>query len=142
MFLPNEIRNPHEPPKKIYYPWTSLEEYQPNGGMWNIASIDVRDSLINAAKELLKNSQAFEKALHDVLKYWPLSVQNALTNRALNHQAWLGQAACFFAVGSVEETTRSAWRLLTLQEQIEANKIAEKIINLWNIEENPQTLLF
>lgn len=131
MFRPNEIRDPHSTPTRVHHPYTALEEYHPNGGMWSIpAAVDRAQHVANTSA-LMANPQAFIDAMRQALTDWPNSVENALTNPALNHRAWMGHAGCYLATGSPEETTRLGWHELDDAEQYAANAAADSVIAEW-----------
>lgn len=131
MFRPNEIRDPHSIPTRVHHPYTALEEYHPQGGMWAIPAASLRAKHIADASALMANPQAFIAAMRLALQQWPNSVANALTNPALNHRAWLGYAGCYMGTGSPEETTRLGWHELDDAEQYAANAAADSVIAEW-----------
>jgi hypothetical protein len=131
MFMPNEIRNPHTAPTRVHYPYTALEEFHPNGGMWAIPPAKDRPRFIEETSQLMANPAQFQKAMLVALRKWPHSVANALTNPALNHRAWIGHAGCYLATRSPEETTRLGWHQLDDTEQWAANHAADIVIAKW-----------
>jgi len=66
-----------------------------------------------------------------VIKEWPISCENALTDSSLNKKAWVGHAACALAIGCPEDITRKAWRFLTDEQRFLANKEADRAIRTW-----------
>jgi hypothetical protein len=66
-----------------------------------------------------------------VIKEWPISCENALTDYSLNRKAWVGHAACALALGCPEDITRQAWKELTYEQQLLANKEADGAIKAW-----------
>ena len=131
MFRPNEIRDPHSVPTRVHHPYTALEEYHPDGGMWSIPSPMNRGVHIAASSALMANPAAFTAAMRRAVRDWPRSTENALTNPSLNHRAWLGHAGCYVATGSPEETTRLGWHELDDAEQYAANAAADRVIAEW-----------
>jgi len=83
-----------------------------------------------AYKTVLSSKRQFKKALDGVITEWQNSCEHYLTNAAMNRIAWLGQAAVCYATG-VPATYRSGFRLLTKQEQTEADKVALTYLNRW-----------
>lgn len=131
MFRPNEIRDPHAKPTRVHHPYTALEEYHPDGGMWSIPPATDRDFYIRETSDLMSNPTAFERAMLRAVEEWPRSVENALTNAAMNQRAWIGHAGCYLATGSPEETTRLGWHELDDAEQYAANAAADRAIAAW-----------
>jgi ParB-like chromosome segregation protein Spo0J len=82
--------------------------------------------------EFLSNSDDFANALEHIIKNWKNSCEHYLTNGAMNRIAWLGQAALCYAKG-IPSIYRGGFNLLTGEQQICANKIALKYLNLWLI---------
>lgn len=137
MFHRNEITDPNSLPTRKAYPWGSLEEFFPNGGMWQIPSAHKREYFIHAAADLMANPVAFHAAMRQALTKWPNSCENAFTTPGLNHRAWIGHAGCFLATGSPEETTRLGWHELDDGEQYGANAAADDVIAEWRRLQRP-----
>ncbi len=131
MFNRNEISDPNARPARIAYHWSLMEEYRPNGGMWQVPTVLDRRRHIEATSTLMANPGAFVTAMRRALKEWPRSCAVALTTPGLNHRAWIGQAGCFLATGSPEETTRLGWHELDEGEQFGANTAADRVIAEW-----------
>jgi len=49
----------------------------------------------------------------------------------MNHQAWIGHAACAINHNAPEDITRLAWRRLTQEQQNAANAAADNAIAYW-----------
>ena len=109
-----------------------MEEYHPDGGMWAIPGTGSRQGFIDAAGALMADFPHFTSAMRRALMEWPKSVAVAFTTPSLNYRAWIGQAGCFLATGSPEETTRLGWHRLDLGEQFGANAAADLIIAEWH----------
>lgn len=62
---------------------------------------------------------------------WKYSCEHNLTAREQNRRAWIGHAACALALRIPEDIVRSAWSFLTEEQQILANKEADKAIEYW-----------
>lgn len=101
--------------------------------MWG--SIQPKEQELYAEKcaDLMRESDCFELACLNALDEWPMSCLHNLSARNMNRMAWLGHAACYLQNGSVEYTTRLGWRMLDKDEQLEANKVAQKVIDLWEL---------
>lgn len=143
MFYRNEINPDTVIPSRMYYPWTELEEYLPDGGMWSIPAADSRAQFVEDTRKLMVDTDAFREAMRRALWEWPKSCAVALSTAGLNRKAWLGHAGCYLATGSPEETTRLGWHALTDGEQRDANSAALEVIGEWLRGFTPvQTALF
>jgi hypothetical protein len=79
----------------------------------------------------MRNPQEFKKAMAEAVKNWPVSAEHNLTAIECNRRAWLGHAGCLMGVGSPEEPTRIGWHKLTEEEQVEADRVAQEVIDGW-----------
>jgi hypothetical protein len=141
MYSRNEIVFKDKKNERVFRPWWELEEYQPDGGMWKIATTTNKKQMIENAVMLLRLFDTdFAAACKKVISEWPLSCYQTFTTNAMNQIAWLGQAACFITHGSVEETTRLAWHQLNADEQKRANEIAKTAIENWKFDNNEKGL--
>jgi hypothetical protein len=138
MFYRNEITADAAPPTRQHYPWTEMEEYHPDGGMWANPRTEARNRHIEAAEALMADPDSFRDAMRLALLRWPRSVGVALTTPGLNHRAWIGHAGCFLATGSPEETTRLGWHNLDDGEQDTANAAADDVILEWKRANQPE----
>ena len=110
--------------KRTYFHCEDLEE----APMWgNIKPTD-QDLFIDRSADLMREPDSFKLACREVLAKWPNSSIHNLSARGMNRMAWLGHAACYLSHESVEFTTRLGWRCLDQDEQKEANKVANEII--------------
>ena len=125
--------------ERKYHPYTDWEDYK--NGQYK-RSVDNERELILKAKALLKDKQAFETACKNVMKEWPISCEQNLTNLSINRIAWMGQAACCLRYGCPDYITKLAWGLLTQKSMDEANKIAGQIISIWECNYNNEYRLF
>lgn len=110
--------------QKYYTHYKNWEDWQ--NGMYR----DVKDKqkYIQLAIENLRNP--YESMLN-VIKNWKYASKENLSDLSSNRKSWLGQASCCYAFKVPEHCTREAWGLLTKEERINANKIAEIIIKKW-----------
>jgi hypothetical protein len=83
------------------------------------------------AKNLLTNSVLFENIALRVINEWKISAEVNLTNPSRNRQAWIGQSSCCYAYKIPEYVTKYGWRLMSPSQQKEANRIADKVIKVW-----------
>lgn len=136
MFHRNEINDRNVIPVRYHHPYTELEEYNPNGGMWQIPATHARASHIRESEYLMADPERFLQAMLKVLDAWPKSCEVAMTTPGLNRRAWIGHAGCWLAVKSPEETTRLGWHNLDGGEQFAANDAADRAIAEWHRRHN------
>lgn len=86
---------------------------------------------LRMAIEFTGNAQLYGSWMRRVAKEWKYSCENALTDQHLNHKAWIGHAACAFAIGVPEDITRKAWGMLSERQRKEANAQAAAAIQEW-----------
>jgi len=122
-------------------PYTEWEDFQ--AGMYRDAVAGERDAMASAAVSLLADAHRLVAAMRSVTVEWRLAAEANL-HEPPNNRAWLGQAACCYAAGVPEELTRAAWGLLTDQQRISANRVADQVIDEWRYRtrRNPQMELF
>lgn len=136
MFSRNEINGRNTIPVRYHHPYTELEEYNPNGGMWQIPATHARAAHIRESEYLMAEPERFYVAMVKAVDEWPKSCQVAMTTPGLNRRAWIGHAGCWLAVGSPEETTRLGWHNLDDAEQWAANDAADRSIAEWHRRHN------
>lgn len=106
-----------------------MEEF--HSVMWKQIPVEHREAAIEASAELMKEADSFEIACRRAIDEWPNSAEANLTASVINHQAWIGHAACCINHGASEDLTRLAWRTLTQEEQDAANDAADRAIDYW-----------
>jgi hypothetical protein len=79
------------------------------------------------------NHRLYGRYMMRVVSEWPNSCLNALTDGNLNRKAWIGHAACAFALRCPEDITRQAWGLLSNEQRVLANRQAERAIQSWEL---------
>lgn len=114
---------------RIFHPYHKLEEF--HAGMWRIVRGSERKNYIAAAADLMKAPQDFRDAMIRALDEWPISCEANLTAESVNRIAWLGHAGCCIATGSPEEATRVGWHTLAPDEQDEANRVADEVVQMF-----------
>jgi hypothetical protein len=115
--------------KQIYHHYNKWEDF--HAGLYGIAPPETERDLIKMAIKILSNPILCRKAMMEVVRNWPFSCEQNLTNRNRNRRAWLGQAACCFEGGVNEDLTKIAWHKLSKKEQNRANHIADVVIDFW-----------
>jgi hypothetical protein len=114
---------------RIYHPYYLWEEI--NAGMWRDVKEHKKEKYIKHAMFFMKHHNTFGFYMKKVIDTWKYSCEHNLTDLNQNRVAWLGQAACAFALRCPEDLTRKAWFHLSDEEMILANKEAEKYIKIW-----------
>lgn len=115
--------------KRVYHHFNEMEEF--HSVMWKQIPADLRDKAILESAALMIEDNAFEDACLRVTYEWPNSTEANLTALSVNHQAWIGHAACCINHGASEDLTRLAWRSLTKEQQDAANAAADRAIADW-----------
>ncbi len=115
---------------RVYHPWHTWECYK--AGFFTPArSADQLRAWRVGYRELLTDIPRFHQAMERVLHEWPNSVAHNLTNEGMNRIAWLGQSSCCITFGAAAEQTRSAFNLLSTDEQDAANAAAALVLFEW-----------
>jgi hypothetical protein len=115
--------------KRKYYPYTQWEEV--NYGMYKMIDGAEKKEMIDLAILLLTDPQELKIAMMDTLVVFPNSTERNFTTPGLNKQAWLGQAACSLVYNVPEDLTKEAWGMLNDKQRIEANRVADEVINYY-----------
>ena len=113
--------------KRVYHPFCDWEEISHN--MWGV--VENRKRWVQAAIEFTGDHKRYGRFMMRVISEWPISCENALTDYSLNRKAWVGHAACALALECPEDITREAWKNLSYEQQLLANKEAERAIQAW-----------
>jgi hypothetical protein len=92
--------------------------------------------LEDKAIKLLSDEKEFYNAGLRLLSEWKISCDENLSNTSQNRIAFIGQACCCLIYKVPEIITKSAWKRIDLQTQLKANAIAQKIINIYERQNN------
>jgi len=114
--------------KQIFIPYYEWEDYI--NGMWNNGN----DNQLKDAVIFTSNYIEYGNAMAEVIKAWPKTMLNSLTNLSINRKAFLGHCAVSYKLNIPESITRQAWGLLTNEQRFKANEIAQKHINNYDYE--------
>lgn len=120
--------------KRIYEPYWLWEDYL--NGMWNKLEKSEEADMLYQAVRFTSNWIEYGKAMEEVIKAWPITMRNSLTNLSINRRAFLGHCACSFKFNCPEYITRQAWHIITEQQRNDADKIAESHIKKYEREIN------
>lgn len=113
--------------KRIYHPYNEWEETYSN--MWG--NVKNKESYLKVAVDFTGNARLYGEHMKRVTKEWKKSCEHNLSNTTQNRRAWIGHAAVALAFGCPEQITREAWSLLSEQQQIDANDVADIAIKQW-----------
>lgn len=97
--------------------------------MWG--SVNDVKSMVGKAIEFTGDHKLYGSYMRRVIREWPISCENALTDYNMNRKAWIGHAACAMALSCPEHITRKAWKELTSEQQYLANQEASSAIRAW-----------
>lgn len=114
---------------RVWKPCNEWEELRFN--MWG--DVDDRQAYLQKAIEFTGNARLYGSFMERVVKEWPVSTENALTDQTLNKRAWVGHAACALAFGCPEDIVRQAWGYLSEEQRYLANQAADRAIALWKV---------
>jgi hypothetical protein len=126
--------------KRIYHTWEKWECY-PAGFYENKPSDKTKthDECQEIYRSLLSDLDRFEEALKRVLSDWPNSCEHYLSNENMNRIAWLGQASLCISEG-IPAIYRGGLNMLTEDQQLAANLMALKYLNVWLSSRGEETL--
>jgi len=110
-----------------YVPYWEWEDWL--NGMWRKLPKDQEDEWVKRAVEFTGDHVRYGGAMKDVVKVWPRTMLNTLTNQSINRRAFLGHCACSLAFDCPEYITRKAWKMLTDMQRYLADKVAQETIN-------------
>ena len=112
---------------RVYHPFTEWEEMRFN--MWGCVKDTSKalDQAITFTGDYIK----YGESMLQVVREWPISCENALTDPALNKKAWVGHAAVALTLKIPEHITRQAWGFLTYEQRLLANQKADFAIKVW-----------
>jgi hypothetical protein len=99
--------------------------------MWKQIPVEMREQAIIQSRDLMLNIPQFSNAMKNVADNWKFSCEANLTASVINHQAWLGHAACAFNHDAPEDLTRQAWSMLNAEQQDLANLAADEAKQYW-----------
>ncbi len=117
---------------RIIHPHYLWEDYL--HGFYNKG--DASQENVEKCCELLSDQALFWDVMCQLTIDWIYSTEFNLSNTTINRRAWLGQAACCYQYGIESNVTVIAWGMLDGKTQIEANKTANNMIELFKRNED------
>jgi len=112
---------------RMYVPYWEWEDWL--NGMWRRLPKSQEDAWIERAVKFTGDHIAYGSAMKKVIKAWPRTMLNSITNVSINRRAFLGHCACAFEFNCPEYITRMAWKRLTDIQRYLADKVAQETIN-------------
>jgi hypothetical protein len=97
--------------------------------MWG--DTDCRQRYLDMAIDFTSDHELYGHYMMRVVREWPISCENALTDPHMNHKAWVGHAACALAMRCPEDIVRQAWAKITDEQKHLANQEAKRAIEFW-----------
>ena len=114
---------------RIYHHYEKWEEV--SAGMWDVMPKEREKEMLRSAIDFTGNAKLYGSFMMRVVREWPISCEQALTNPSMNRLAWIGHAATCIAIQCPEYITRMAWGRLSQQQQDEANAEAQSALEIW-----------
>lgn len=120
---------------RIYHPWWKWECYK--SGFYNTTPPEGMDKESAELQycSFLSDLNKFGAAMERVMKEWPHSCDQFLSNPGMNRIAWLGQASVCITTG-VPSCFRAGFKLLEPHAQDAANALAAEYLDKWLRERN------
>lgn len=126
--------------RQIYHHYETWEEF--HAGMWRIVTSEEARQFCERAIVFTGDAVLYGSYMQRVIREWPISCEQNLSNVSMNRRAWIGHAACCLAISCPEYATRQAWKQLSPQQQDDANAQADMAILAWeNLHERENTCL-
>lgn len=111
--------------RRTFAPYQQWEDYRAGmfSGRWSETFVIQAEGVLGSPK--------CQPAMWEAVTAWPVCSAVNLTNTESNRRAWLGQAACCFAVQATAVETRRAWWQLSDGQRRTANACADEVIAQW-----------
>lgn len=85
---------------------------------------------VERCADLLRSDELYHSMVY-VSENWSNSAQHYFKQSKAAWQPWLGHSACCFEIGVPNWVTKKAWHLLSPEEQMRANCMAENVYFEW-----------
>lgn len=118
--------------KRRWHNYELWEDFQ--NGMYDTTTRYSEEEVEKMAQKsihLLSNPDKFYHTAKEMIESWSIAAEVNLTNAGRNHESWVGQASCCYSDKIPERITKLAWRMLKMSEQLEANMVAQRVIDEW-----------
>lgn len=124
--------------RRIFHSYNLWECYK--NGMWRKETKDYESANLQIAIDFTGNWDKYGSAMIEVINSWVYSCENFLSNPSINRKAYVGHAAVCFKLGIPEYLTRQAWKSLSDNQRLLANKKAETAIKSWEQNQRSKTI--
>lgn len=114
--------------RRVFHHWETWECVK--AGMYASDAGHDPESATRLYAEFLRDIPRFERAMERVVKEWPISCEQFLSNDSINRIAWLGQSAMCIDTG-IPRNFRAGFKLLSDSEQEAANAAAARMLSAW-----------
>lgn len=117
---------------QMYIPYWEWEDWL--NGMWSRLPPQEESDMLEIVTEFTGDHVRYGEAMKRVVKEWPKTMLNSLTNTSINPRAFVGHCACCLELGCPEYITRMAWKKLTEQQRKDADAVAQRVVDEWRVE--------
>lgn len=115
--------------KQVWIPYWDWEDWI--NGMWRKLKPEEEKGFLIKAIEFTGDHFSYGTAMIEVIKAWPKTMANSLTNSSINKRAFVGHCACSFRFNCPEYITRQAWKELANRQRELADMQATNAIEQW-----------
>lgn len=112
--------------EQIYHHYSVWEDWQ--NGFYENTRCEHRTE---KSRELLSDRKKCRDYMKRVINEWPKSAEQNLTNKSINKQAWLGQAACNLSHKASFLETIDGWNRMKPLDQFLANNDADDVLKIF-----------
>ena len=112
---------------RIYHPYWKWEDYE--AGFYDNCSGEIKKHYIEKIIEMFNSEKLTKENMFHIVDNWKYSCEHNLTNPAMNHIAYVGQAACCNYCKAPSTITMECWSMLSKEVQQRANKNALEAID-------------
>lgn len=114
---------------RIYHPYWMWEDFK--AGFYDNVSGERKKEMLNKVVELFSDPALTKEYMIKVIDEWVFSCQHNLSNESLNRIAYIGQGACCLYAKVPSTITMEAWSLVSKENQKQADKIAQDVLDIW-----------
>ena len=111
--------------KRIYHHYELWEDYK--CGFYSMSKFDNLEMVV----EMFCSEEKTDLYMNYVIDNWKYSCEHNLTNKHLNHIAYIGQAASCVYTGCPSLYTMKAWKMIDVDVKKRADNQAKKTILKW-----------
>lgn len=115
--------------KQIFHHYEKWEDWR--FGFYDSMSGKAKEKAIQTVIEVFSDPELTELLMRKVIKEWPISCEQNLSNPNMNKIAWLGQASLSLGFKIPQNITMKAWSEVPKNFREKADIIANNIIKEW-----------